>query len=518
MRNLFFAIYGGIFLSVLIVISTTYLAVQKINNYRYQSYLENITKLTAELIVNGVNRQEVTNKTRWLELVSSLIDAEHKIEKNPDLFQPHGVVFDSGNRYKLVLPPTSTPQIQITLSINDFSDTWLSATAFLTLNELGHYAIEQRPARFEQLQQISTFSINRTAREQLALTTKQLRNIDLGNVVFERNIYLGHQEWIKAYSSWGSTQDVLELGKVSYFEAYPIKILLPALVITLVLIAGIVWLLLEHLRLKVIQIHQTVDAIGSSQNIAQPEVDGKDSIAALKDKIHSMGQRIDKLLGEQAYMIRAISHDLRTPIARLRFRLESISISLLEYQNDDEIVSQCQDDIGHLDLLIDELLTYEHLSTKPDTRHTLLAVNTILQRETEEVSLCYPNTEFTFHNKTQATVTVLGNEILLQRLFSNVLTNAGKYANYKVEVNLEVNDNRVLIHFSDDGQGFDPESLTELFKPFYKGNSARTVTDGGFGLGLAICKQITQQHKGKINADNNPNGGASITISLPVGD
>ena len=518
MRNLFFAIYGSIFFSVVIVISTTYFAVQKINNYRYQSYLENVTKLTAELIVNGVNRQEPANKTRWLELVSSLINTEHTIERNTANFQPAGVSLTNEGGYKLVLQPTESPKAQITLIIEDFSDSWLSATSFLTLNELGHYSIELRPERFEQLKQTSTFELNRTPRNRLSLTTKQLRNIDLGNVVFERNIYLGHQEWIKSYSSWGSTQDVLELGKVPYFDAYPIKILFPALVITLVLVAAIVWLLLEHLRLKVIQIHQTVDAIGSSQNLAAPQVDGKDSIDDLKDKIYSMGQRIDKLIGEQAYMIRAISHDLRTPIAKLRFRLESISILLLQYQNDDELALQCQDDIDQLDLLIDELLTYEHLSTKPDTKHSPVSLSEILQREVKDVAPCYPKLDFTFYNESNCPISILGNEILLKRLFSNVLTNAGKYAQQKVMVCLKLTDNQAIIEVADDGQGFETSSLSDLFKPFYKGDSARTVSDGGFGLGLAICKQISQQHKGSIAAANSSAGGAEITIKIPLGD
>lgn len=516
MRNLFFAIYGGIFLSVLIVVSTTYLAVQKINTYRYQDYLQQVTKLTSELIINGVNRQENKDKKRWLELVSSLIDTEYHVQENEKRFEPAGVKFSKNGSFLLVMPPTKSPKAQIALVIDDFSDSWLSATAFLTLNELGHYPLEQRQERFAQLKQSSNFSLQRTSKQDLSLSTKQLRNIGLGNVVFERNIYLGHQQWIKAYSSWGSTNDVLELGKVPYFDAYPIKILLPALVITLVLIALIVWILLEHLRARVIQIHQTVDAIGSSQNIAQLEVEDKDSIATLKDKIYSMGQRIDKLLGEQAYMIRAISHDLRTPIAKLRFRLESISLLLLEFQNDDELVKQCQEDIGQLDLLIDELLTYEHLSTKPDTRHSTTTLSAILQREVEEVAPCFAPINFTFNNKNELPVSVQGNEILLKRLFSNLLTNAGKYAKNHVDVNLDIVAASIVIDFIDDGPGFALNSLKDLFKPFYKGDSARNINDGGFGLGLAICKQICQQHKGTIRASNADCGGAKVTITLPV--
>lgn len=488
---------------------------QKINNYRYQNYLESATKLTAELIVNGVNRQESANKTRWLELVSSLINTEHSIERDPTNFKPVGVSLTNNKEYKLILQPTNTPTIQISLVIEDFSDSWLSATSFLTLNELGHYSIQQRPERFEQLKQTSTFELNRTSRNQLSLTTKQLRNIDLGNVVFERNIYLGHQQWIKSYSSWGSTQDVLELGKVPYFVAYPIQILLPALVITLVLVAVIVWLLLEHLRIKVIQIHQTVDAIGSSQNLAHPKIDGKDSIDDLRDKVHSMGQRIDKLIGEQAYMIRAISHDLKTPIAKLRFRLESISILLLQYQNDDDLVLQCQDDIDQLDMLIDELLTYEHLSTKPDTKHNSIVLSKILQREVTDIAPCYPSLHFTFCDQHDAPISLLGNEILLKRLFSNVLTNAGKYASRNVTVSLSTCEGHAIVDIVDDGPGFDVDALDDLFKPFYKGDSARTLSDGGFGLGLAICKQISQQHKGYITATNSPAGGAKVTIRLP---
>ena len=513
MRNLFFSIYGGIFISVILVITGTYYTVQKINSYRYRLYLEETSQLTAALINNGISRQETPNKARWLTLVSSLIDVDYQQIQNPEHFYKGGVIVDEQGQYQLVVGPSEHQPFQVLLSINDFSEAWLSTTAFLTLNELGHYPLAQREMQFSILQSTASYTVERAARTALPFSTKQLRSLNRGDVIFTRTSHLGHQESIKAYSSWGSTADVLVLGPIQYFDRYPIKILMPALVIMLLLIAIIVWLLLEHLRRRVMEIHQTVDAIGPKPSADEANIDSSDSITALNSKISSMASRIDKLLEEQAYMVRAISHDLRTPIAKLHFRLESIHIALGE---DSQLITQCQEDISQLDALIDELLKYEHLSTQPDIAFSKLNLSTLLAHEIDEVSHCFAHINFAFKTHNNTNVWLNGNEVLIKRLLSNILINAGKYAATEVEVLLTLGKQDITLVIQDDGSGFDNHMIKDIFKPFYQADKARSFNNGSYGLGLAICKQIVTQHQGTILASNQASGGANVTVILPL--
>lgn len=513
MRNLFFSIYGGIFISVLVVISSTYLIVQKVNSYRYQTYLNEVTQLTSSLLLNGIDRQQEQKKERWIESVSSLIDTEHKLIYQPERFTKPGIWFSQDiNAYQLVIGPSKQSNMQLILSITDFSDTWLSATAFLTLNELGRYNIEQREQAFNYIKQYAKYPVQRASTDKLSLSTKQLRTLSRGDTVFTRSSSFGHQESVTAYAKWGNTDDALILGNIPYFDSYPLHILLSALLITLLCIAIIVWLFLEHLRKRVIQIQQTVDAIGNDQSVEQDKQKNSDSIADLNTKIANMAQRIERLLSEQAYMIRAISHDLRTPIAKLRFRLDAIESA---NEDDEALIEHCQQDISQLDQLIDELLTYEHLSTKPDIRFSKLKLNNLVQQEVSEITNCFADINFNIDIKTSNTQ-VMGNLVLLKRLLGNLLTNAGKYAHSQVKVELVQEQEQLSLLVQDDGPGFEPSILPDLFKPFYKADSARTFNNSGYGLGLAICQKISSQHKGNIIAYNRPAGGAEIRVSLPL--
>ena len=115
-------------------------------------------------------------------------------------------------------------------------------------------------------------------------------------------------------------------------------------------------------------------------------------------------------------------------------------------------------------------------------------------------------------------VELLGDHNLLFSAISNVVTNAVKYSpeHSKVELALSVKDQFVSLVICDNGIGVPPESLTELFTPFYRVNLARDRKSGGTGLGLAIAKQAIVTHQGNIFAKNNENKGLSVIIQIPL--
>ena len=515
MRSLFLSIYSGIVCSILAVVFGVYFSLQHINKVRYQDYLADVTQLTSTLVAKGINRQNEANKDRWLDLVATLMDVNITTTTREQGFRQAGLSAIGADEYTLTSPVEGEQAIQISITLSGLTEKLLSATAFLALNELGHYPVEQRQAVFEQLQQQASFPVERLARQHLSLSTKQLRRLDRGETVLVRSESMGQQEWIVAYAPWGNTQDVLAIGPIPFFEAYPIELLLSAMVLCLILIAAIVFLFIDHLRKRVQQIQLRVDAIGPSHEPDADQHTGGDTITELNDKINNMAGRIERLLNEQAYMIRAISHDLRTPIAKLQFRLETIGMMLGE---DQQLVDKCREDIDSLDRLIDELLTYERLSTKPDLHFAEVDLGPLLQREIADTEVVFSDIAFRLSGDDSHSMLLLGNQTLLIRLFSNLLVNAAKFAQSRVDIKVTSVAGRWCINIIDDGPGFGDEDIQSLFKPFYKADKARTTGKGGYGLGLAIAKQIARQHGGDLSAANGDAGGAVFSIQLPAVD
>lgn len=513
MRNLFLSIYGGIFTSILLVIAAMYFLIQHVSEARYQTYLQQVSQLTVTLVTNGVNRQKPENRERWLSLVSSLMAVDIRINKRGD-YQVPGLI-KQGEQYLIIGQHSDEQPLQVILSMSNLTEKWLSATTFLALNELGHYPLEQRSTIFEQLASAATFNVERLPKEQISLSSKQRRQLELGDTVLVRSAKLGQQEWIRAYAPWGNTNDVLTIGPIPFFQAYPLKLLLTALIATLALIAFTVWLLLNKLRKRLLKIQQTVDSIGPSYYDSQQTKTSTDAISELNSKILSMRNSIERLLDDQAYMIRAVSHDLRTPIAKLRFRLEAITM-IPDQQP--ELVEECKQDINSLNGLIDELLTYERLTTKPDISLEQIDLYPMLARELEDIQTMQTHLQCTIDSQGLKNIELQGNLLLLKRLFSNLLTNASKYANSKITIEIRQSQSKWLISVRDDGPGFDTEVISQVFKPFFKADSARTTqtTQGGYGLGLAIAKQIAKQHQGDVELSSNSCEGACLSVSLPI--
>lgn len=496
---------------ILVITFSTYLTLEQINRSRFSHYLENITSLTTYLISQGINRQQPQNQTKWLELVSSLIGSDIQIIEGSN--KKTGFYVLAHGKYQVISSLDITLTAQFSYTINDLTDKWISTTAFLALNEVGHYPIEQRESILSNLKQHASFDINRVSKNALTLTSKQIRQINRGETLLVTQAHLGQQKSITVYAPWGNTNDVLRIGPIPFFNTYPSYIFFSALFINLLLIAVVVYFFINHLRKRVVLIQRTVDRIGATHNLTQGDIYFDDAINELNYKINNMANRIESLLEEQAYMIRAISHDLRTPIARLHFRLARIALLVGE---ENQIIEQCKTDLTNLNTLIDDLLSYERLSTRPDIDFVQLDIQSLLQIEINEINALFPHLQFNFIPSDTFTPNVIGNKILLVRLFNNILINAGKFASSSVHASLEIIDESVLIQINDDGDGFDLTAINDVFQPFYKADTARSHANSGYGLGLAIAQQIVEQHKGTINAKNDTNGGALIQIKFPL--
>lgn len=219
-----------------------------------------------------------------------------------------------------------------------------------------------------------------------------------------------------------------------------------------------------------------------------------------------MAQKLAKLEQDRAVMLAGISHDLRTPLARLRLETE-MSVE------DDVAREHMVADIVQLDATIDKFLDYarpDHVTLSPVDLHAVVSscVYAVQDHQELQISMTVPEGIY-----------VLADEVELARVISNLFENARRYGKTPdtetthVDVSAKASESRVVLRIRDHGRGVPPEQLASLIQPFFRGDSARTAAAGA-GLGLSIVDKTVQRMSGVLALSNAPSGGLVAQIQL----
>jgi two-component system OmpR family sensor kinase len=236
--------------------------------------------------------------------------------------------------------------------------------------------------------------------------------------------------------------------------------------------------------------------------------DGQDEVADLSNRFNAAAARIEELVRSHKSLLANASHELRSPLTRIRMGLE-----LMGDRPSPGARDEIARNIGELDQLIDEILLASRLDAKEADMGTIETVD-LTGLAAEECARVDAELEVA-DNTDSAALTVRGVPRLLRRVIRNLLENAGRYGAGEISVQLGSRSGKAEIRVNDRGPGV-PAALRErIFEPFYRlpGASER---NGGVGLGLALVKSITERHGGSVRCEDRPGGGASFVIALPI--
>jgi two-component system OmpR family sensor kinase len=257
-------------------------------------------------------------------------------------------------------------------------------------------------------------------------------------------------------------------------------------------------------RLEALQ--QGVDRWGQGDLSHRLPEQGQDEVAFLAQRFNVAAERVQALLLAHKALLANASHELRSPLTRIRMGLELMGAHPTS-DSKDEIARN----IRELDLLIDEILLASRLDASPIDIGTLEPVDL--------VGLCAEEcaqAEAELDVQTgQPSLLVLGVAKLLHRVVRNLLDNARRYASGEVTLSLQRSGALAVIRVCDHGPGVPPDLRERIFEPFYRlpGASER---EGGVGLGLALVKSIAQRLGGSVRCEERPGGGACFVVELPV--
>lgn len=257
-------------------------------------------------------------------------------------------------------------------------------------------------------------------------------------------------------------------------------------------------------------------AAGNLQTRVAPEIGNRgDEIGKLSKDFDEMAERIESLITSQKRLTRDVSHELRSPLARLNVALE---LAKQKGSSDTQVLlNRIEREGKQLNDMISQILTLSKLESQSE----MIEMRNVNLCKLVEKVVADANFEAAANGKKvelvqEAECEIYGNENLLRSAVENVLRNSLRYTKDVVNVSVEKNRTQVHVKIRDFGEGVPESELKNLFTPFYRVADARERKSGGVGLGLAIAEQAVGTHKGKISAKNASGGGLEVEIKLPL--
>ncbi|HMD42548.1 MAG TPA: ATP-binding protein [Candidatus Acidoferrum sp.] len=261
------------------------------------------------------------------------------------------------------------------------------------------------------------------------------------------------------------------------------------------------WLAAVGIVLPIRQVTATMERFGQGDLANRLELKRRDEIGGLARSFDEMAERLQKLVVSERRLLQDISHELRSPLARLKF-----SVKLARTASDLNIaLDRVERDVDRLTSLVSEIVEVSRMEGDPPARKNANVVLDELVKET--VSDCRVEAEFRgvgIRLEGKVTRAILGDPELLRRAVENVLRNAIRYSPEKTNVDISLDETvgAPTITIRDYGPGVPADSLAQIFEPFFRVEEAREAHTGGIGLGLSIARRAVQLHGGTITAEN----------------
>ena len=405
--------------------------------------------------------------------------------------------------------------LQLTISIVFFDSLWIKTNKGMTRALLG-----------EIKTYIDSYSKNLNDSLEIDKLFKENLNFDVKYIELEKLPKKSSERWfspidrtlrreLKSRFSnyWFDTtsyKDLIDI-KISYKKGY-FQFYIPkervtnssarmfALWITLpaFLLITIAILFLKNQTRPIIKLAKASERFGKGEEVEEFVPSGALEIRQAGYEFEKMRKRILRHLNQRSEMLSGISHDLRTPLTRIKLQLTFIK--------DKEISKKLSEDVKEMEKMLDEYLQFSRSQFSEKT--TKINLNKLIKF----VSSKYENSKIKL--ELLENVEINGRTNLLQRCLENLINNSIKYAN-NTYIKLNKSSNHSIVIVEDDGPGIPINEYENVFKPFYKIDKSRGDSKSSVGLGLSIANDIIKSHGGNIKLDKSNFGGLQVKIFLP---
>tara|TARA_B100000963_G_scaffold351192_1_gene362433 strand:- start:672 stop:1991 length:1320 start_codon:yes stop_codon:yes gene_type:complete len=285
-----------------------------------------------------------------------------------------------------------------------------------------------------------------------------------------------------------------EMVSASSVRLFLLWTTLPSLLLIIIAL-----IFLKNQTKPLVKLAKAAERFGKGDYVNDFRASGSQEIRKAAFEFDRMAKRINRHLNQRAEMLSGISHDLRTPLTRLKLQLAMLK------QKD--ITEKMTKDIDEMEKMLNDYLQFAKTQAQEIT--TTINLNKLLHRVKEGF-----NSEKIFYHDCKEEIELKGRPTALKRLFENIVNNGLTYGN-KVDIFLQKGNNRALVIVEDNGPGIPEDQYKNVFKPFFRLDKSRSLNQSGVGLGLAIVEDIINSHGGNIQLGKSKYNGLQVRISLP---
>jgi len=285
-----------------------------------------------------------------------------------------------------------------------------------------------------------------------------------------------------------------EMVSASSVRLFVLWTTLPSLVLIVIAL-----IFLKNQTKPLVKLARAAERFGKGDYVNDFRASGSQEIRKAAFEFDRMAKRINRHLTQRAEMLSGISHDLRTPLTRLKLQLAMLK------QKD--ISDKMSKDIDEMEKMLNNYLQFARTQAREST--TKIDLNYLLSSIIKDLN----NNKIVF-NHDDVAIELNGRPTSLKRSFENIIQNGLTYGN-KVHVGIQKGNKRALVIIEDDGPGIPEEQRKNVFKPFFRLDKSRSLNQSGVGLGLAIVEDIINSHGGNIQLGESKYNGLEVKISLP---
>jgi len=473
-------------------------------------------------------RLSTLGQTTWVNDIESLskefgyglkIDSLEEWKESPDDYnslKKGEFVFINNEPELLVKRVDKTPWV-ITLSVDssEHENIYRSSqgTLYLLQQEFTLNEKDQWLQKLEELKSNFSFTLSILDVDELHVSTILKDKLKEDQIIWTPNKNMRFD----FYFLLPNKTQVIKAEEIPSTSASPLFIV-TLLLAFIIIISVAMFLWVSPLWKDLSKLNVIATKFGDGALDERAKITKKSAVSQLTLSFNKMADKIEQLFSSQKQLTRAIAHDLRTPLYRLRFAFEMVKSDDASKEEKATYFEAIDTSINDLDQLINQTLLLSRYTSAVDlTSFSMTPLAKKIQYEVDCFILESNNISIEFiANSSLLDQDIYIDKMAIIRAVNNLIVNANRYANSIISIHFYQEDNVNFISVEDDGLGIPASEWENVFVPFMQVDNTQRDSNAGHGLGLAIVKQIMQWHKGEVILSNSSLGGANFLLSWPI--
>ncbi len=346
-----------------------------------------------------------------------------------------------------------------------------------------------------------------------------ITGIDLTHTQPQQKLY-GRMMLSGPFSAHIAHQEVLLFSAIRWHQAphFLVKLVDKPLQLLFVMMAAstpflfwLAWALGQPAR----RLENAAKRVAKGEFVADPALEkGTKEFQQAGASFNQMVLAVDHMITGQQLLLSNISHELRSPLTRLRM---ANALAKRKQGASDEL-QRIDIEAERLEEMISELLKLSRMQIQSHENRECISVKNLWQNILKDAQFEAEQDNKSLSYNAFPSVSVYGNSNQLMSAVENIIRNAIYYSHQTIQISMSLATDEIHIHVDDDGDGVPEGELDDIFRPFYRVSTSRERHSGGTGLGLAIAESAIHQHNGSIRAETSPLGGLKVRIILPISE